>query len=369
MALKSLDVFSVHGFPVGLIQCESNILGITGTGGAPVGSGGWLNITEKFARAKRFCARPFEIRQENGKKVEFPIAGEWIGTYRNGANPPERRQVKLICGDATRLQRGRDLDGIFTDPPYFGNVQYAELMDFCYVWLRKLVGKGYPEFTSSSTRNAGELTGNANMGRDLAHFTEGISTTFRTTSKRLREASPLAFTYHHNNLDAYVPLAVAILDAGLTCSASLPCPAEMGASIHINGTGSSVIDTVFVCRKTGRVPRKWIVATPGELAAVVREEIDALGEAGLTATKGDIRCIAHGHLTRLAIWDLRSEWRLISPLQVRMNAVRTWYRKFGGVNAVVAALETAFVSAPATQDWRISEMVRETPETYDEIPF
>ena len=29
MALKSLDIFSVHGFPVGLVQCESNLLGIT----------------------------------------------------------------------------------------------------------------------------------------------------------------------------------------------------------------------------------------------------------------------------------------------------------------------------------------------------
>ena len=32
------------------------------------------------------------------------------------------------------------LDAVFTDPPYFGNVQYGELMDFCYVWLRRLVG-------------------------------------------------------------------------------------------------------------------------------------------------------------------------------------------------------------------------------------
>jgi adenine-specific DNA methylase len=30
MALKSLDIFSVHGFPVGLIQSESNLLGIEG---------------------------------------------------------------------------------------------------------------------------------------------------------------------------------------------------------------------------------------------------------------------------------------------------------------------------------------------------
>jgi putative DNA methylase len=41
MALKSLDIFSIHGFPVGLIQCESNLLGIVNGNGANVGSGGW----------------------------------------------------------------------------------------------------------------------------------------------------------------------------------------------------------------------------------------------------------------------------------------------------------------------------------------
>ncbi len=45
MALKSLDIFSVHGFPVGLVQCESNLLGIpNGYRGSNVGSGGWSGI-------------------------------------------------------------------------------------------------------------------------------------------------------------------------------------------------------------------------------------------------------------------------------------------------------------------------------------
>jgi adenine-specific DNA methylase len=59
--LKSLDVFSVHGFPVGLIQCESNMIGIRNGGGLPMGSGGWLNIIEKYTKAKMYCAEPFEI--------------------------------------------------------------------------------------------------------------------------------------------------------------------------------------------------------------------------------------------------------------------------------------------------------------------
>lgn len=48
--------------------------------------------------------------------------------------------MDLTCDDSTLLKGRKPFDGIFTDPPYFGNVQYAELMDFCYVWLRKLAG-------------------------------------------------------------------------------------------------------------------------------------------------------------------------------------------------------------------------------------
>ncbi|MDR1607156.1 MAG: DNA methylase, partial [Deltaproteobacteria bacterium] len=88
MSLKSLDIFSVHGFPIGLIQCESNLLGIENGGSLPTGSGGWLNIIEKFAKAKAYCDKPFEVRYQGTakgeRKVRTPIAGEWIGDTRNG---------------------------------------------------------------------------------------------------------------------------------------------------------------------------------------------------------------------------------------------------------------------------------------------
>lgn len=66
-ALKSLDIFSVHGFPVGLVQCESNLLGIRNAGtGTNIGSGGWSNVVEKFIRAKEYCDHPYEVRHSNG---------------------------------------------------------------------------------------------------------------------------------------------------------------------------------------------------------------------------------------------------------------------------------------------------------------
>ena len=54
MALKSLDVFSVHGFPISLIQSESNLLGISNGGGMSVGSGGWSNICSRGVKGRSF---------------------------------------------------------------------------------------------------------------------------------------------------------------------------------------------------------------------------------------------------------------------------------------------------------------------------
>jgi putative DNA methylase len=331
-ALKSLDIFSVHGFPVGLIQCESNLLGIMDPNkNLCIGSGGWANIVDKFKKAKAYCYNPFEVKHQGGAKRIIHIKDEWIGDHMNGIASAGERLVNLSCQNSaiSKLQDS-SLDAVFTDPPYFGNVQYAELMDFCYVWLRKLVGHDFQVFDKISTRTPDELTCNEDMGRGMIHFTEGISSTFQQMSRALKKGAPLAFTYHHNKIDAYYPVAVAILDAGLTCSASLPCPAEMGASIHINGTGSSIIDTIFVCRKTGVMPRKWLADSTVELAGIIEKDLEDLRAANVKPTMGDIRCIIFGHLIRLSIWSLRIEWNKDEPTTLRINKVADWLQQMGG---------------------------------------
>lgn len=331
-ALKSLDVFSVHGFPVGLIQCESNFLGIVDTRkNACIGSGGWKNIIAKFRKAKSYCDAPFEVRHKGHRKEIMSIKGEWLGDRFNGGKKGKCRIVDIRCGDAAAIDLPKcSLDAVFTDPPYFGNVQYAELMDFCYVWLRRLIGEEVEAFKSASTRNQQELTGNVEMGRDLEHFTEGLSSVLQRMATALKPAAPLAFTYHHNTLEAYMPIAVAILDAGLTCSASLPCPAEMSASIHINGTGSSIIDTVFVCRTSGVVSRKTLPRSPKGVAALVHEDVAELRKSKVKPSTGDTRCIAYGHLIRLAIWNLRSGWDKTADTSEKIAMVADWLQEVGG---------------------------------------
>jgi adenine-specific DNA methylase len=266
--------------------------------------------------------------------------------------------VELRCGSSTQaLSKPRSLDAVLTDPPYFANVQYAELMDFCYVWLRRLVDGDDPAFVSASTRNPDELTGNATMKRDLEHFTAGLSDVFVRMARALKAGAPLAFTYHHNRLEAYLPVAVAILDAELVCSASLPCPAEMGGSIHIHSTSSSILDTVFVCRAKGAVKRRWLAETPEDVVRLVEGELEQLRMAGVRVTRGDARCIAFGHVVRMAIWRLRDGWdRSVS-----------WVSKLERIERTVSDFDAveALISEQVERTSRQGSEVREARSEYD----
>jgi len=364
MALKSLDIFSIHGFPVGLVHCESNLLGIVNGAGTSVGSGGWRNIVEKYAKAKAYCDSPFETRLQGGRKTIVPIKGEWIGERLNGGR---RRSVRITAASSTNVDfEPESLDAVFTDPPYLGNVQYAELMDFCYVWLRRLIGSKMEGFARETTRSADELTGNNTEARGLVHFTEGLSAVYRSMARALKPGAPLAFTFHHNRIDAYYAVGVALLDAGFVCSATLPCPAEMGGSIHIHGTGSSIVDTIFVCRTKGRVRRSQLFETPDQLRGLVISDLAQLRAAGMKPTVGDTRCIVFGHLTRMGIWKLRTGWDSRAPIEKRLATFVEAVAEYGDPLCIINGIAQTS-RLPAT---RVCEAIPVYGQSQrDAIPF
>lgn len=323
-ALKCQDIFSVHGFPVGLVQCENNLLGIPG-----VGSGSFSHFVAKYLRAKEYCAAPFETQQEGKKKVTVPIKGEKIAARLVERFPKGKgAEALIVAAPAATVPLPKvSLDGVFTDPPYFDNVQYAELMDFCYAWLRLGLKQDIPLFERPSTRSPDELTGNDTLGRGLEHFTAGLSSVFRHFAAALKPGAPFVFTYHHNDPTAYLPLVVAILDAGLSCSATLPAAAEMTASLHIAGTGSSILDSVFVCRPFPRPKQPRRQATLAlelgrELRAALDADAAAMAQAGLKVSAGDLRCLAAGHVARMVINQLAPTWNAEEPLDGKMASAR-----------------------------------------------
>lgn len=335
-ALKCQDIFSIHGFPVGLVQCENSILGIP-----RVGAGSFRHFVEKYKRAKKYCEEPFETRSNGRARKEIiPVSGESIqARFVKDLPEGEGRQAYLSAVSADRLDLpARSLDGVFTDPPYFGNVQYAELMDFCFCWLRLGLQEEFDEFRRMTTRAGDELTGNVTLGRGFEHFTAGLSLVFSRFASALKQGAPFVFTYHHNDPAAYVPLVVAVLDAGMDCTCTLPAAAEMSASLHIAGTSSSILDSVFVCRVV-RAER-----SDTDVIGVLRGDAAAMKKAGVKVTAGDLRCLAVGHIARVAINRLSPIWVSDTPLTERM------------------ALAREEMSSVAS-DYRLDELIAETLES------
>ena len=361
-ALKIIDIFSVHGFPVSLIQCENSLLGIP-----KIGSGGFRHFVKKYDRAKEYCEKPFEMYLGRSRKKIYLSQEQINGSLVSHFPEPNASKFAYLQAKSSEKMAlpPASLDAVLTDPPYFANVQYAELMDFCYVWLKKHLADRHPSFREASTRTMAELTVNQTEGRDITHFAEGLSQIFRTFTQALKAGAPFAFTYHHNKVDAYLPIAVALLDASLVCTATLPCPAEMSASIHIRGTRSSVVDTIFVCRTTGSVPPNDFEATWQNLKRMLKVDLEQLEQANTKPALGNARCLLLAHLTRLAIWQLRSTWCPKRPIRDKLSQVEAKMLQIFPLNRLDRRVNEVLCSL-SEEDLLAHRHVKEGQEIYHE---
>ena len=79
-ALKSLDIFSVHGFPVGSRSVRVELAwGLMNGSAAGVGSGGWSNIVEKYHESEAV------LRRARSRSVMLPAERPSSRSQANGS--------------------------------------------------------------------------------------------------------------------------------------------------------------------------------------------------------------------------------------------------------------------------------------------
>ena len=315
-ALKPTDVFAVHGFPVPRVSCEAALLGQPGRG-----SGGFRHALSKYVRAKRWCA---------SLTRRSPTGAAGYGEFRpHPKRSPRRCATRSIssasaggrCSSARQLMRGdlpeNSVEMVLTDPPYFANVQYAELMQFCYAWLRRLA-PGAPFFDVAHAKTDEDAVGSLGIV-GLSDFAARLSEVYCAAALALKPGGPFAFTYHHNQLDAYAPLVVACLDAGLVPTRLFACPSEMRASTHIHGRNAATVDAVFVLRKPP-VPASALGADLLDVERMVSNRLQALRRAGVKPTAADRACLRHAAAAARAMVTLAAGWDRDAPAPERAAA-------------------------------------------------
>lgn len=95
------------------------------------------------------------------------------------------------------------LDAVVTDPPYYDNVSYADLSDFFYVWLKRVIGDVYPEhFATDTTPKKSEAVADAvrhSNSKEKARtaYEAMMAQTFVEANRVLKPCAPMSVVYAH----------------------------------------------------------------------------------------------------------------------------------------------------------------------------
>ena len=290
-------IFSRHDYHPKNTPCEDHIWGVKyGKGFVP-----WFEIVKA---GKRWAKNPDDcsyepdgtlVRRHDGSSAEAS------GVHTDGVSLADRA-ANLRCGDSRNLADAAldRTDFVITDPPYADNVNYAELADFFYVWLRLLLKDRYPIFLPEHTPKLAEIVQNKSRGVSAEDFGLGLEAVFRTSHSKLDEDGLMVFTFHHAEGSAWENLLSAVMNSGFEIEAIYPVQSEGESSLHLQDNDAIAYDLIHVCRKRRpedtRTRRSW-AGLRQSVRQRAREEIariEAGRYGGRPLPPADIRMVLIG---------------------------------------------------------------------------
>jgi putative DNA methylase len=146
------------------------------------------------------------------------------------------------------------VDLICMDPPYYNNVQYAELSDYFYVWNRRTLADLYPSlFRRRLTTKTDEAVANPfrHGGKEGAKqaYEKTMRDIFSECRRVIKPDGVMTLMFTHKEQEAWETLTLAIIDSGWVITASAPVESEGTWSAHVRDTASAASSIFITCRK------------------------------------------------------------------------------------------------------------------------
>ena len=223
----------------------------------------------------------------------------------------------VVNGDARMLDLDDDsVDAIVFDPPYHNNVNYAELSDFFYVWLKRTAGyvlddglfadhladkvneaiasparfKSQADAANAGRRGNGKVTAAQLATGDYQRKMDEI---FRECHRVLKKDDGIMVVmFTHKSNDAWNAMTIGLIEAGFNITRAWPVKTEAESSLHIRDKAAARSTILLVCRPAGeRRPKPWH-AVAQDVARAVKDDVANLLEYGLNPV--DIYTASYG---------------------------------------------------------------------------
>jgi adenine-specific DNA methylase len=255
---KIHHLFTHHAIPVTTRPVENNVWGC-----AKHGAGSFIMVFRRTLNAKKYTNRPFE---------KYKAAD---GTIRTVYIPQERIEAKfatdfsqlteeanclLLCKDSRELLDipSETIDYVITDPPYFDNINYSELSNFFYVWLRLALKNRIPYFMPEYVPSSAEIVCDESSGKSMSSYQQGLKDVFRECFRVLKSHGKLIFTYHHTSTQSWGAVLNAIMESGFEVEDVFVVESETRFSPHLRGKTGIQFDAIILCRKYNETKKERI---------------------------------------------------------------------------------------------------------------
>jgi SAM-dependent methyltransferase len=228
------------------------------------GRGDFKSSSAKIIESNEWLTTPWEIAviDDLGHSHKVDLGDEVLC-----------ENVDINCCSSSELASEGDAsyDLVITDPPFGGIMQYAELSDFFYVWLRLVLKDEYSDYFSSEyTPNMLEVVANrtrqpgkdeeSNKDNADIFYQRLLTACWKETHRILKPGGLLAFTFHHSEDAPWVAVLESLFDAGFYLVATYPIRGDETKGDKAQfGSKKIEYDIIHVCRKRMEdpQPKSW----------------------------------------------------------------------------------------------------------------
>ena len=150
------------------------------------------------------------------------------------------------------------IDFGFTDPPYYYTVQYADLSDMFYIWIRRVLFDVIPEiFRDTLTPKDNEIIVQSpaheyrSSGKNRAHYERGMKSALSELRRVVKPSGLGTIVFANTTTSGWESLIQALVESGWTVTASWPIDTEMTSRIAAREKATLSSSVHLICR-----PRK-----------------------------------------------------------------------------------------------------------------
>ena len=263
----------------------------------------WHNGGQKLRNTFARFALPMvwdycEVNSLSNTSGGFSAMTEWVARYVDHALAATASAPgpTIHAGSAVEL-RVDGVDLICTDPPYYDAIPYSDLMDFFYVWLRRVLHGLTPETDAAfsdplgpkwdAEAGDGELIDDASrFGGDRnaskRNYEDGMARAFSRFHDALRDEGRLVIVFANKSPDAWETLVSALIRAGFVVDGSWPIQTEMQNRQRSLSSAALSSSIWLVCKKRPPAARPgWDGTVLAEMRENVTERLRDFWDAGI----------------------------------------------------------------------------------------